>query len=292
MAGTVAVTGVTGDVGGKTLELLRAQGVPVRGIVRRPEQAEALAARGVEARVADLGDGAATARALEGVDQLFLVTAATPRQEEHGTTAVRAAREAGVRALVQLSGGDAAEHSPMPWASAIWRVDEAVRASGLARTILHPSGFMTNLEPSGPAIRRGALPADDGPWGHRVDRHRRHRPGGGDCAAGGGAPRRRAGAHRSRAARRAGRRPRAVRGARAPGAVRAPAEPGVRRGPARDRDVRLAGEGLRQQFGRVARHGLDGGRRAHGRGGWITGTPARPLSAWARERRAVLLGEE
>ena len=49
MDDVIAVTGVTGDVGGKTLERLRAAGAPVRGIVRRREQAEVLAARGVDA---------------------------------------------------------------------------------------------------------------------------------------------------------------------------------------------------------------------------------------------------
>lgn len=158
MSDTIAVTGATGDVGGKTIEMLHAAGADVRAVVRRTEQVGAFRDRGIDARLADMDDGEALTAALKGVDQLFLVTAATERQAEHGITAVHAARAAGVRAIVQLSGGDAAEHSPMPWASAIWRIDRAVRASGLERTILHPSGFMTNLESSGPAIRRGLFP--------------------------------------------------------------------------------------------------------------------------------------
>ncbi len=35
MTETIAITGVTGDVGGKTLELLHAEGVQVRAVVRR-----------------------------------------------------------------------------------------------------------------------------------------------------------------------------------------------------------------------------------------------------------------
>lgn len=288
----VAVTGVTGDVGGKTLELLREAGVPVRGIVRRPAQAQALADRGIEARVADLGDRAATTRALEGVDQLFLVTAATPQQEEHGTTAVLGARDAGVRAVVHLSGGDAAEHSPVPWASAIWRIDRVVRSSGLAWTILHPSGFMTNLESSAPAIRRGLFPQTMGRgvigWIDTADIARvatavlvdgEH--DGAEPVLTGPALLDGRGVARELSVG-LGRR---VRYVHLPSRVfatvlRATGMPGWQ------------AEGLRQQFGRVARRGLDGVDAFTDEVERITGTPARPLSAWAHERRAVLLGED
>lgn len=290
MTDVTALTGVTGDVGGKTLRLLREAGAPVRAIVRRPEQAEALRSDGVDARVADLGDRAALTRALDGVDQLFLVTAATRRQAEHGANGVRAARDAGVRALVHLSGADAAEHSPLPWAHAIWRIDEQVRASGLAFTLVRPSGFMTNLESSAPAIRRGFLPQTMGrgviPWIDTADIAR-------------------------------------VVSRVLQDAVHDGAEPLITgpelldgRGLARalstglDRTVRYVhvpsrafaavlrvngvpawqAEGLRQQFGRVARRGLDGIDVRTDEVERLTGRPAGSVADWARSRRATLLG--
>lgn len=292
MTGVVAITGVTGDVGGKTLAILHEAGVPVRAIVRRPAQAEDLTARGIDARVADLGDRAALARALEGVDQLFVVTAATQQQEEHGTNAVRAAQDAGVRAIVQLSGGDAAEHSPMPWASAIARIDAVVRASGLAWTILHPSGFMTNLESSGPALRRGVFPQTMGRgvigWIDTADiarvaatvlQHGEHHHA--EPVLTGPALLDGRGVARELSAG-LGRR---VRYVHVPSRVFA----GI---------LRLSGvpawqaEGLRQQFGRVARRGLDGVDALTDEVERITGAPARPMSAWARNRRTVLLGQD
>lgn len=290
MTDTIAVTGATGDVGGKTIALLHAAGVPVRAVVRRADQVRAFRDRGIDARLADLDDGATLTTALEGADQLFLVTAATERQAEHGITAVHAARAAGVRALVQLSGGDAAEHSPMPWASAIWRIDRAVRASGLERTILHPSGFMTNLASSGPAIRRGVFPQTMGDgvigWIDTADIARVattvltagvHRGGepvltGPELLDGRGVARELAtGLGRP------------VRYLHLPSRVFGGA-------------LRLTGmpawqaEGLRQQFGRVARHSLDGVDVLTDEVERITGTPAAPLSSWAREHRAELLG--
>jgi len=200
------------------------------------------------------------------------------------------ARDAGVRALVHLSGADAAEDSPLPWAHAIWQIDEQVRASGLAYTLVRPSGFMTNLESSAPAIRRGFLPQTMGrgviPWIDTADIAR-------------------VAAH-------------VLHGATHDGAEHLVTGPELLdgRGVARslsaglDRTVRyvhlpsraFAGllrangvpawqaEGLRQQFGRVARHGLDGIDVQTDEVERLTGRPARALADWARSRRATLLG--
>lgn len=289
--GVIAVTGATGDVGGQTVERLRAAGAPVRAIVRRPDQVDAFAARGIEARLADLGDPAALTDALAGVDQLFLVTAATPRQAGHGRTAVDAARSAGVRAIVHLSGGDAAEHSPMPWAAAIWQVDRAVRASGLEWTILHPSGFMTNLVSSAPVIRRGVFPQTMGRgvigWIDTADiatvaatvllrgEHTGAEPvlTGPELLDGHGVAR---GLSEGLDRR--------VRYLHLPSRVfRALLRVG-------GVDAWQA-EGLRQQFGRVARNGLDGVDASTDDVERITGAPPRSISDWARAHRAEMLGE-
>lgn len=49
-------------------------------------------------------------------------------------------------------------------------------------------------------------------------------------------------------------------------------------------------EGLRQQFGRVARRGLDGIDVRTDEVERLTGRPARTLADWARDRRTTLLG--
>ncbi|RFA13262.1 hypothetical protein B7R21_08595 [Subtercola boreus] len=292
MDSLVAVTGVTGDVGGKTLDKLRAAGVPVRAIVRRTDQADALRARGVDARVADLGDPQSLAAALDGADQLFLITAATTRQAEHGANGVRAAQAAGVRAIVQLSGGDAAEHSPLPWASAIWQIDELVRSSGLEYTILHPSGFMTNLESSAPALRRGIFPQTMGRgrigW---IDTDDIARVAATVLAAG---------VHAGEEPVLTG--PALLDGRGIAESLTAGLGRRVRYLHLPSRAfagmLRLSGvsswqaEGLRRQFGRVARLGLDGVDALTSDVERLTGTPARPMSAWAHDRRAVLLGED
>lgn len=290
MESTNALTGVTGDEGGKTLEKLLAAGAPVRAIVRRDEQAARLRARGIDVRVADLGAPDTLVEALDGVDQLFLISAATEQQAEHGANGVRAAKEAGVRAIVHLSGGDAAEHSPLPWASAIWQIDERVRTSGLDYTILHPSGFMTNLESSAPAFRRGVFPQTMGrgriAWIDTDDIARVAVAVLLDGVHSGAEPvltgptlldgRGVAKALSAGLGRR-------IRYLHLPSHAFA----GL---------LRLTGisswqaEGLRRQFGLVARHGLDGVDALTTEVERLTGTPARSMTAWARAHRDALLG--
>jgi uncharacterized protein YbjT (DUF2867 family) len=290
VSGVVAVTGVTGDVGGKTLEMLRTGDVPVRAIVRRRGQAEALRAAGVDARVADLGDPAALVDALEGMDQLFIVTAATQEQAEHGANAVRAAQEAGVRAVMHLSGGDTAENSPLPWGRAIWQINKLVRSSGLQWTILHASGFMTNLEPSAAIIRRGFFPQTMGrggiPWIDTADIAR--------VAAG----ILQDGVHEGAEPVLTG--PELLDGAGVARALSAGLDRRVRYVHLPSRAfagvLRLSGvdawqaEGLRQQFGRVARRGLDGVDVLTNEVERLTGQAPRSLRDWARSRRKVFLG--
>jgi uncharacterized protein YbjT (DUF2867 family) len=289
--GIIAVTGATGDVGGKTIDRLHHAGVPVRAVVRRQEQVEAFRRRGIEARLADLGDTAALTSALDGVDQLFLVTAATEQQYAHGASAVRAARSAGVRAVVHLSGGDAAEHSPMPWAKAVWEVDRDVRASGLEWTILHPSGFMTNLVSSAPAIRRSVFPQTMGrggiAWIDTADIARvaatvllRGEHVGAEPVLTG--PELLDGRGVARALSDGlGRRVRYLHlPSRAFSAL-------LRRTGAPSWQA----EGLRQQFGRVARHGLDGVDARTDAVERITGTPPTSLAEWARANRSRLLSD-
>ncbi len=290
MTDTIAITGVTGDVGGKTLELLHDAGATVHAVVRRPDQAERLRARGIDARLADLDDLDALTHALDGVDRFFLVTPVSERQAQQGETGVRAAQRAGVPRVVHLSGGDAAEHSPMPWAAAAWRTDRILRGSGLAWTILHPSALMTNLLPSAPAIRRGWYP-------HTTGRGRAGWIDTADIARTAAAVLTEDGhdgtepvltgpdaldAHGIAAGLSSGL-GRRVRPLHLPSRVYRAV-------------VRAGGvptwqaEGLRQQFGRVLRRGLDGVDVMSHDVTRITGRPPRSLADWARDHREQLTG--
>jgi NAD(P)H dehydrogenase (quinone) len=70
----VAVTGITGKVGGRVARGLLAQGQTVRAVVRSREKGDEWALLGCEVSVASLDDAAAMTEAFRGVEAVFLLT--------------------------------------------------------------------------------------------------------------------------------------------------------------------------------------------------------------------------
>jgi len=96
-APSVLVTGATGFVGSHLLDALTSTGAHIRALVRTPDKAAALAARGIEPVLGTLADIAALERAVAGVDvvvHMAAVTRARSADEYHGANA------AGTRALI------------------------------------------------------------------------------------------------------------------------------------------------------------------------------------------------
>ncbi|SMO99732.1 Uncharacterized conserved protein YbjT, contains NAD(P)-binding and DUF2867 domains [Geodermatophilus aquaeductus] len=131
----VAVTGATGQIGGRVAQRLAAAGVPLRLLVRDPSRAPRLP--GAAAVVAPYGDGDAVRRALEGVGTVFMVSASesADRVDQHRTF-VDAAAAAGVGHLVYLSFQGAAPDATFTLARDHWATEEHVRARGLVHTFL------------------------------------------------------------------------------------------------------------------------------------------------------------
>jgi uncharacterized protein YbjT (DUF2867 family) len=71
MTAPVLVTGASGAIGRKVVEALRAQGLPVRAMSRRPEQLAHLLPLGVEVVAGDVLDRASLKPALAGVERAF-----------------------------------------------------------------------------------------------------------------------------------------------------------------------------------------------------------------------------
>lgn len=282
---TITITGATGDVGGRTLRLLTAAGVDVRAVVRRPEQVTRFERQGTEAVLAGLDDVDALTAAFTGTEQLFLITAPGPRQAVHGRNAVRAAQRAGVRALTYLSAADGSPDSPVPWARANWHTEQLVAVSGLDRTILRPSAYMTNLLQFAAPVSRGWYPQTTGrgviPWTDTEDIARV------------AAAVLRADAHTGAEPFVTG--PELLTSAQVAATFTTVLRRRVRHLPLPSRAfagaVRLGGadawtaEGLRQQFGRIVRHGRDDVDVRTDDVQRITGRPATTLAAWIHAHR-------
>lgn len=136
----ILVMGASGTIGRVVAELLVAEGVACRaGYRSRP-----VAVVGAEPVRTDVATGEGIARALEGIDKLFLLTGDMPGQSEAETRVVDAAAQAGVTHIVKLSTWGA-ESEAFSIARIHRPVEIAIEQSGMAHTFLRPNGFMQNF---------------------------------------------------------------------------------------------------------------------------------------------------
>jgi uncharacterized protein YbjT (DUF2867 family) len=129
------VTGATGNVGREVVAELVRRGAPVRGVVRDPSSPAAI--EGAEFVQGDLTQPATIGSAMRGAEGAFLLPGYSGLAE--------AARAAGVRRIVQLSGGSAGSADLSNAVTRYMNETEAeMRDSGLEWTVLRPSAFMSN----------------------------------------------------------------------------------------------------------------------------------------------------
>ena len=145
----VLVTGGTGFVGGHVVHALRARGVHVRALVRDRRRAGRLEAWGVELVVGDVSDVTVLRAACFGADAVVHLAAIIKgsrgdfeRVMEHGTrNLVAAAEVAGVGRFVLMSalGLDERSKDAVPYYTAKWEMERAVRSSSLQYVVFRPS---------------------------------------------------------------------------------------------------------------------------------------------------------
>jgi len=148
----ILVTGASGQVGGALVEELVRRGAKTRAMVRTEEQAIGLAARGVEAAVADLERPETLPGALDGVDRAFLMSRDDPMQPEMEGAFVEAAARAGVGRIVKLSASGAGSDNPVGLMCRHARAERTLAESRLEHTVLRPQLYMQNFLIFGPSI--------------------------------------------------------------------------------------------------------------------------------------------
>ncbi len=147
----IAVVGATGSMGRELVTQLLAQGSSVVAITRSPDKARDLAKLGADVRAADLTDAGSVARALQGVKAVVSAVHAilgrganrSERVDDAGhRTLIDAARDAGVEHFVYTSALGASPSHPVDFWRTKHRIEEYLKASGVAYTILRPGAFM------------------------------------------------------------------------------------------------------------------------------------------------------
>ncbi|MGZ3325128.1 MAG: SDR family oxidoreductase [Xanthobacteraceae bacterium] len=139
----ILVTGAAGLNGKELLRQLSARGVAVRALVRNPARAEAIATLPhVEIVQGDMAQPETLAIALRGVDRAMLISSSDPMMLDVQSNFIDAAKQAGVKHVVKLSGIMPELNSAFRFARMHGEIEKRLEASGMAFTHLRAGEFM------------------------------------------------------------------------------------------------------------------------------------------------------
>jgi uncharacterized protein YbjT (DUF2867 family) len=155
----ILVTGATGLNGSELVRRLSAKGIPSRALVRNLAKAQPLASLPhVEVVEGDMARPDSLTAALRGVERAMLISSSDPTMVEVQSSFIDAAREAGVKHVVKLSGIIPELDSPFRFARMHGEIEQWLEASGMAYTHLRAGEFMPSYFRQVPSIvARGVL---------------------------------------------------------------------------------------------------------------------------------------
>ncbi len=139
----ILISGASGNAGRAVLHAALELNLPVRAMYRSDQEA-AKAPDGVSVVIADFSERESLLRALDGIEQAFVVCGPIPQLVELESNMIDACKTAGVRHIVLNSalGAGRFEKSFPSWHT---KVEAKLRETGLGYTILRPNGFMQNI---------------------------------------------------------------------------------------------------------------------------------------------------
>jgi uncharacterized protein YbjT (DUF2867 family) len=155
----ILVTGATGLNGSELVRRLSARGIPSRALVRNPAKAQPLASLPhVEVVEGDMARPESLTAALRGVERAMLISTSDPTMLEVQSSFIDAARKAGVKHVVKLSGIIPELDSPFRFARMHGEIEKRLEDSGMAYTHLRAGEFMHSYFRQVPSIvARGVL---------------------------------------------------------------------------------------------------------------------------------------
>jgi len=143
MSTKVLITGATGDTGRAAVREAIAAGLEVRAMVRKIDaRSQALAAQGAEVVAGDLLDVNSIRAALEGVDAAYFVYPVAPGLIAATVNFAQAAKEAGTRAVLNLSQRSADRDSTSDSSRDTFIAEQVFNWSGVPVIHLRPTYFL------------------------------------------------------------------------------------------------------------------------------------------------------
>src|SRR5215813_8065080 len=141
----ILITGANGNVGTIVVKKLAEGKRPVRAFVRNRTQAREITLPGVELVEGDFTKPKTFARALDGVEKLFLLTPSSAHAEQQQCNFVDAAKSAKVKRIVKLSQLGASTSAPGRFQRYHGAVEHYILKSKIPYTFLRPNLFMQGL---------------------------------------------------------------------------------------------------------------------------------------------------
>jgi NAD(P)H dehydrogenase (quinone) len=168
MSQQILITGASGGLGGGVLDSLLKL-VPAARLIalgRKRESMDRFAQQGVEVRIADFDDAAATEKALSGIHSLYLVPTAAPNRLEQHQRVIDTAKRTGVQHLFYSSVIHHGETGHGAIISDHQRTEEMLVASGIPHTFIRNSIYLDVLPMMlGNAAQTGVFAYPDAPTG-------------------------------------------------------------------------------------------------------------------------------
>ena len=142
--GLIAVTGVTGGLGGRVARRLAERGVRQRLVARDPGRVPELA--GAEVAAGNYDDPEGLRKALQGARTLFMVSATEhPDRRELHTNVVEAAADAGVERVIYTSILGTGPACTATFGRDHWHTEQRIKDSGLRHTFLRDNLYIDFL---------------------------------------------------------------------------------------------------------------------------------------------------
>ena len=136
----IAVTGVTGNLGGMVSRLCKENGIKVRNLARNKEKAEKMGFSDVFKSSYDKSDD--TVKSLEGIDVLFMVSGSeNPDRVQQHKDFIDSAKTAGVSHIVYLSFYNASKNSIFTLGRDHYATEGYIKENGFKYTFLRDNFY-------------------------------------------------------------------------------------------------------------------------------------------------------
>ena len=137
----IAVTGVTGNLGGMVSRLCKKNGIEVRNLARNVEKAEKLGFSNVFKSSYDKSED--TVKTLEGIEVLFMVSGSeNPNRVQQHKDFIDAAKIAGVSHIIYLSFYNASKNSIFTLGRDHYATEEYIKENGFKYTFLRDNFYV------------------------------------------------------------------------------------------------------------------------------------------------------